>query len=101
MIKVSITKKDNKISKITMIGHAEHDDYGKDIVCAAASSIAITSVNAILKIDKKAITVKEDDGLEIIVNTYDNVVDILISNMIDLLKELQEQYKENIKIINI
>ena len=101
MIKVSITKKDNKISKITMTGHAEHDEYGKDIVCAAASSIAITSVNAILKLNEKAITVSEDDGLEIIVNSHDEVTSILISNMIDLLKELQEQYKENIKIINI
>ena len=101
MIKVSITKKDNKISKITMTGHAKYDEYGKDIVCAAASSIAITSVNAILKINEKAITVNEDDGLEIIVNDYDKVVEILISNMIDLLTELQKQYKENIKIINI
>ena len=62
MIKVSITKKDNVISKIAMTGHANHDEYGKDIVCAAASSIAITSVNAILKINEKAITVNEDDG---------------------------------------
>ena len=32
MIKVNIK---NKI--ITMTGHAEYDDYGKDIVCASAS----------------------------------------------------------------
>lgn len=98
MIKVSITKKDNKIDKIVMSGHAMYDDYGKDIVCAAASSIAITSVNAILKINEKAITLKSDDDLEIKVNTHDSVTDILVNNMIDLLIELQEQYKENIKI---
>ena len=101
MIKVSITKKDNIINKIAMTGHACHDEYGKDIVCAAASSIVITSVNAILKINDKAITVKDDDGLEIIVTMHNSIVDILISNMIDMLIELQEQYKENIKIINI
>src|SRR5574344_585450 len=97
MIKVRITKKDNKIDKIVMSGHAMYDDFGKDIVCAAASSIAITSVNAILKINEKAITLKSDDDLEIKVNTHDSVTDILVNNMIDLLIELQEQYKENIK----
>lgn len=98
MIKVSITKKDNKIEKIVMSGHAKYDDYGKDIVCAAASSITITSVNAIQKINEKAITLKSDDDLEIIVNTHDSVTDALVDNMIDLLIELQKQYKKNIKI---
>lgn len=98
MIKVSITKKDNKIDRIVMSGHAEYDDYGKDIVCAAASSIVITSVNAIQRIDEKAITVNEKDDLEITVNTHESVTDILVDNMVSLLLDLQEQYKENIKI---
>ena len=98
MIKVDITKKDNKIEKIIMSGHANYDHYGKDIVCAAASSIVITSVNAVLKINEKAITVSDDDDLKIIINTHDSVTDKIIDNMIDLLIELQEQYSKNIKI---
>ena len=98
MIKVNITKKEDKIEKIVLSGHAMYDEYGKDIVCAAASSITITSVNAILKINEKAITVSNDDDLEIIVNTHDSVTDKIIDNMIDLLIELQEQYSKNIKI---
>ena len=83
MIKVSITKKDNKIEKITMTGHAMYDEYGKDIVCAAASSIVITTVNAILKINEKAIQYKNDDDLIITVNSFDTVTTSLINNMID------------------
>ena len=98
MIKVNITKKDNKIEQIIMSGHAMYDDFGKDIVCAAASSITITSINAILKINEKAITVSNDGDLKIIVNTHDSVTDSLVNNMIDLLIELQEQYNKNIKI---
>ena len=98
MIKVNITKKDNKIEKITISGHANYDRYGKDIVCAAASSIVITSVNAILKINEKAITVSNDDDLKIVLNTHDSVTDAIIDNMIDLLIELQEQYNKNVKI---
>lgn len=98
MIKVSITKKDNKIEKIIMTGHANYADYGKDIVCASASSIVITSVNAIMKINEKAITLNNHDNLEIIINVHDNITDNLVNNMIDLLLELQEQYKKNIII---
>lgn len=98
MIKVLVTKKDNIIEKITMNGHAKYADYGKDIVCAAASSIVITSVNAILKINEGAIIVNNDDDLEIIIKIHDKVTDNLVENMIDLLLELQEQYKKNINI---
>ena len=99
MIKVNIIKKNNDIEKIIMSGHAEYADYGKDIVCSAASSIAITTVNAILKINEKAITVKEDDDVVLNVINHDDVTDKLINNMIDLLEELESQYKKNIKII--
>lgn len=99
MIKVSITKKDNDIEKIIMSGHAEYADYGKDIVCSSASSILITTVNAILKINEKAITVKNDGDLVIEVISHDDITNKLINNMIDLLTELESQYKKNIKII--
>ncbi len=39
MIKVSIIKEDKKYKKISILGHALYDDYGKDIVCSACSSI--------------------------------------------------------------
>ena len=54
MIKVEVTKKN-----ISIIGHANFDEYGKDIVCAAASSIVITSVEAIASFDISSIDVKE------------------------------------------
>ena len=43
MIKVNI-----KNNEITVSGHANYDDYGKDIVCASVSSLVISTVNAIL-----------------------------------------------------
>ncbi len=90
-----------KISKdhIEIKGHAMFDDYGNDIVCAAVSSIVITSINGILSIDKDSIKYNQDDGLiEIDVLKHTKEVDALISNMINLLKELSLQYKKNIQI---
>lgn len=98
MIKVRINKKD-KIESIIISGHACYDDFGKDIVCSAVSSIVITTVNGISEINDKYLTVNElKDKLEIIINMNDDICYKLILNMITLLKELEEQYSENITI---
>ena len=47
MIKVIVKNKDG-IENVLVKGHANYEDYGKDIVCAAVSSITITACNSIL-----------------------------------------------------
>ena len=99
MISVKTTKENGFYKKIAILGHAMYDDYGKDIVCSAASSIVTTTVNGILSIDKEALTYKVGKaGLTIDVLKQDKIVDTLICNMISLLKELEENYKDNIEI---
>ena len=93
MIKIII-----KDDLIKISGHAKYDDYGKDIVCASVSSIIYTTVNGIFNIDKNAIEFKDDNDIEIRIKKRSKVVDILISNMIDLLDDLAKQYEKNIKI---
>ena len=91
-----IVKKNN--SKISISGHALYDDFGKDIVCSAVSSIVITSVNGILEIDSKAIKVNTKNGIEIEVLKKDKITLSLINNMIQLLIELEKKYPNNIKV---
>lgn len=98
MIKVNIKTVNNNIDTIEISGHAGYDVMGKDIVCAAVSSITITTVNAILKLDSKAIDYIQDENLTINVKKHDEVTLVLIQNMIDLLQELEKDYKKNIKI---
>jgi len=84
---------------ITITGHANYDDFGKDIVCASVSSIAITTINAIKRFDNDSLTYEEKDGyLNIKILKHSKEVDILITNMLDLFKELELQYNKNIKI---
>lgn len=99
MIKVYLKYNNNLIESIKITGHACYDVYGKDIVCASVSSIVITTVNAIIRLDEKTIDYTEDDGIYISVLKHEHVIDILIDNMISLLLELEKQYKKNI-IIN-
>ena len=93
MIKVLIKDK-----SITISGHANYDDYGKDIVCAAVSATVITTVNGILSIDSNAIEVTENKKIEIKILKDNEIVNKLINNMINLLTELQKDYKDNIDI---
>ena len=94
MIKVVVNPKE-----IIIEGHAMYEDYGKDIVCAACSSIVTTSVNGILKLDKEAIAYKQtEEGIIINIKKDDNVTSTLLNNMIDLLKELEQSYPKNINV---
>ncbi len=96
MIKISIKKENDFVKQVKIIGHAKYNDYGKDIVCASVSSIVITTVNAILKIDKDAINYKENI-FEMNILKNDEIVNILVNNMISLLEELMHDYPKNIK----
>ena len=96
MIKVKVGKKN-----ISILGHANYDDYGKDIVCASVSSIVMCSVEAIANFDTDAIDIKQSkDELDIIINKDDNITEKLVNNMLNCLKELEKKYPKNIKIID-
>ena len=76
-----------------------YEDYGKDIVCAAVSSIVITTVNACLSIDSEATSYnQENDRFTITIKKQDPIIDKLIQNMMNLLTELEQDYPKNIRI---
>lgn len=94
MIKVLSTKNLIKIS-----GHANYDDYGKDIVCAAVSSLVTASVNDMYIVNSDAIKYT-DDGKIITIEIVkdDELIYKLLNNLKQLLINLSEDYKENIKV---
>ena len=87
------------VDSITISGHAKYAEHGKDIVCAAVSSMVITTVNGILSLDNEALEFNQGEKLEIKVLKHNDTTDKLIKNMINLLEELKIQYSKNIKII--
>ncbi len=100
MIKVTVESKNKKqIDKIKIVGHADYDDYGKDIVCSSVSSIVTTTVNGIYEIDQGYLQVEEiKDGMILTILKKDPICDKLIKNMLNLLSELSENYPENIMV---
>ena len=94
MIKIKVGE-----NNISILGHANYDNYGKDIVCSAVSSVVMCSVEAIASFDQTAINVKQiKDKLDIIINKKDEITIKLINNMLRCLKEIEKQYPKNIQI---
>ncbi len=98
MIKVRISKNNNIIESIRCSGHAGYADYGKDIVCASFSTMIITTINAILEIDKNAISYTDNNDLEIINIKKDNITNSLLNNLVNMIYELKDNYDKNINI---
>lgn len=99
MIDVKVTKENSKYKKITILGHAMYDEYGKDIVCSACSSIVTTTVNGILALNKGSLSyLVSKKGMSIDIKNNDETTQILINNMVSLLKELEGNYPENIEV---
>ena len=99
MIRVTIKRESQAIKEITIKGHANFSNFGSDIVCASVSSIVITSVNAMLRVNETCLKYQEENGyLNLKVVKENHIIEILIINMIELLKELEQKYPKNIII---
>jgi uncharacterized protein YsxB (DUF464 family) len=100
MIKVNVKYNNNKVYELVIKGHAGYDVHGKDIVCAAVSSMAITTINNIIALDE-SIDYEENSGLLIIrVKRDTEVNNKLLDNLVRMLTELMDQYPKNIEIRN-
>ena len=85
--------------RIEISGHARFAAYGKDIVCAACSSIVITSVNNMMSVNQNAIKYEDDnETLSIEIIKEDELINKLFNNLKELLKGLANDYPKNIKI---
>ena len=100
MIKVNVKNKNGKVYEIVVKGHAGYDDYGKDIVCAAVSTMMITTVNNIICLDDSILYVEDAGLLKISIKEETEINQKLLNNVIMMLEELKSQYPKNIEIRN-
>ena len=107
MTRISVYRKGKSIVKYVVKGHTGYKEAGADIVCSAVSAIAIHTLNGLTDIVKIPVGYEVDDAyLECIVP--DNISeeerkqsDILLEAMYLTFKNLEEQYKEYITIIDM
>lgn len=105
MIYVKFNYSDNKILGYNLKGHANSGEYGKDIVCAGVSALAINATNSLIEIAKvnpKVINDSEQGGF---LSVELNVVDANIPESKTILEsfrlgitEIKKEYSNYIKI---
>lgn len=93
---------DHKIASFKMTGHADSGEYGHDIVCAAVSVLAISTVNGLEKVIHTHPSIKQDqaNGGFLEVNHLDLGHDsqILLETFLNGLLDIQESYNDYIQV---
>ena len=98
MINVIYSMDDDHYTYLSIKGHAESDEYGKDLICASVSSICFGLMNALDQIQKD-IEIKElTNHIEIINNSKKELVDNYFELVLIQLKTIEESYGEFIKV---
>lgn len=111
MIKGTFKRSDSgRIKAFTLTGHAEAGPYGSDIVCAAVSALAISTLNGIdaLAGFEPLVDTDEVDGgylsaevLTEITQEQGNIAQLLLENLLLGLQSVENDYSEYIQIQTI
>ncbi len=80
-------------------GHAEYDDYGRDIVCAAVSAITVGALNWFDEYDTN-IRTSGEANVAIVINNYDNETFKLLGLIYTQLRAIESnpEYRPFLKI---
>jgi len=106
MIKIYVQRNSqNQLQRITIQGHAEYGEYGKDIVCAAVSGISIGLVNAIEKLLGVQVATKSSKPgwldcclpVDVDADVLPKVV-LLLEAMVEALSDVAAQYPQYVQI---
>ncbi|MBR2578455.1 MAG: ribosomal-processing cysteine protease Prp [Erysipelotrichaceae bacterium] len=82
---------------LSIKGHAEFADYGKDLICASVSSIAFGLMNALDEIE--GVTIKESENqIEIINESSSPKANDFMELALIQLKTIEESYSGFIKV---
>lgn len=97
MINVRVETQEDKITTMVVNGHANHDEYGQDVVCAGVSAIMFGLCNALDEYHTNSKFEVSDNEFNIQSDLSQESETILRTGLIQL-KTIEESYPKNIKI---
>lgn len=98
MISVNVTFIGNEVKTLTVSGHANYAEYGKDIVCAGVSAVVTGGINALTSNVKNIKIINEDNKLGVEVINSNQEIQIILNTILIQLETIQKSYKKYIKI---
>lgn len=105
MTQIKIFRQNKFILGFECSGHTGYDVEGHDIVCAAISTLTLTTILGLKNVQKQDVDVKRDDNkgyLKVMLKTRDDKkileTQVLFETMLLGLKEIQCAYKKYLKL---
>ncbi len=98
MIKINFIERDGRVLELNATGHADYDEYGKDIVCSAVSAILTGGCNALENQKEYSILLSAGN---LTIDTNNKITphdEIVMRTMITQLQTIEESYKAFIKV---
>ena len=105
MIKINIYRKNGKIIRFIVKGHANYGEYGEDIVCSAVTTSATQTLNGILELLKLEPDYVYSEGLidcnleNIDLKGKEAELNILLESMYKMMEGIAKEYSDKVKII--
>ena len=107
MINVDILRSDGATYGFTCAGHADYDEYGRDIVCSAVSAITQTCILGLTKVAKieAGISVDDDNGIVCILDRDTDKeqlqqAQLLFDTLVQGLSSIESAYPNTLNIIH-
>ena len=98
MIKVVFKLKDDRYYSLDVQGHSRFEDPGKDLICAAVSSIMFGLMNAIDELNENVEIEQLTDRITITNYSKSEIVENYFELVIIQLKTIEESYGDFIKV---
>lgn len=106
MTEIEILRKNGRIISYKAVGHAEYDEYGSDIVCAALSTalqFPLAGLQDVLEIYPR-FEISSEGLLSVELADMDlkgkeREVNTLLESMLVIVKQLSKDYPKNIKLV--
>ena len=98
MVSVNVSFMGKDVKSLTVSGHANYDEYGKDIVCDGVSAIVTGGINALEPHIKNIEIINESNKLGVIVIESNEVIQVILNTMLIQLETIENSYKKYIKI---
>ncbi|MDO4940760.1 MAG: ribosomal-processing cysteine protease Prp [Erysipelotrichaceae bacterium] len=98
MIKVIYEVKNDQYISLSVKGHANSDEYGKDLICASVSSIMFGFMNALDMLDEDVKIKQLTNKITISNHSSSEMVQDYFELVMVQLKTIEESYRDFIKV---
>ncbi len=98
MIEIKIQSQNGKFVSLSVKGHAQSAEAGKDLVCAAVSAVVTGAFNAIKEVKDFKFVLEEGNAELISLKTISAHDEIVIETLITQLRTIAESSPKFVKI---